>query len=224
MHLSESERRQIGERAARIEARTGAQLVAAVVGKCDAYPEIPWKAFALAVSVTALVAVLSWSQGASPSLYGLIAVVLCLLGAGALAALATVFFPPFARLFLDSARRDAEVRQYAESFFLARDLVRTRQRNAVLLLVGLFERSVVILPDRGVRARVDAAELAAVIARMTPMLAAGRIAPALLDGLDALETLLAAKGFAGAGERIGDEMSDETGDEIGEEVFEEKGE
>ncbi|HEX5804225.1 MAG TPA: TPM domain-containing protein [Azospira sp.] len=217
MHLSESERRQIGERAARIEARTGAQLVAAVVGKCDAYPEIPWKAFALAVSMTALVAVLSWQQGAlaASSLHGLIAVVLCLLGAGALAALATVFFPPFARLFLDPARRDAELRQYAESFFLTRDLVRTRQRSAVLLLVGLFERSVVILPDRGVGARVDAAELAAVIARMTPALAAGRIAPALLDGLDMLETLLAAKGFA--------QIGDAGDDEIGDEVIEEKG-
>lgn len=218
MHLSESERRQIGERAARIEARTGAQLVAAVVGRCDAYPEIPWKAFALAASMTALVAVLSGQQGAlaATSWPGLLAVV-ALLGAGAVAALATVFFPPFARLFLDSARRDAEVRQYAESFFLGRDLVRTRQRSAVLLLVGLFERSVVILPDSGVRARVDAAELAAVIARMTPSLAAGRIAPALLDGLDALETLLAAKGFAGAAGDGGD-------DEIGEEIFEEKGE
>lgn len=219
MHLSESERRQIGERAARIEARTGAQLVAAVVGRCDAYPEIPWKAFALAASMTALVAVLSGQQGAlaATSWPGLLAVVVALLGAGAVAALATVFFPPFARLFLDSARRDAEVRQYAESFFLGRDLVRTRQRSAVLLLVGLFERSVVILPDSGVRARVDAAELAAVIARMTPSLAAGRIAPALLDGLDALETLLAAKGFAGAAGDGGD-------DEIGEEIFEEKGE
>lgn len=218
MHLSESERREIGERAARIEARTGAQLVAAVVGRCDAYPEIPWKAFALAASMTALVAVLSGQQGAlaATSWPGLLAVV-ALLGAGAVAALATVFFPPFARLLLDSARRDAEVRQYAESFFLARDLVRTRQRSAVLLLVGLFERSVVILPDSGVRARVDAAELAAVIARMTPSLAAGRIAPALLDGLDALETLLAAKGFAGAAGDGGD-------DEIGEEIFEEKGE
>lgn len=213
MHLSESERREIGERAARIEARTGAQLVAAVVGKCDAYPEIPWKAFALAASMTALVAVLSWQQGAlaAASLQGLVAVVLCFLGAGAVAALATVFFPPFARLFLDPARRDAEVRQYAESFFLARDLVRTRQRSAVLLLIGLFERSVVILPDSGVRARVDAAELAAVIARMTPPLAAGRIAPALLDGLDALETLLAAKGFAGAGDEIGEEVIEEQG-------------
>lgn len=221
MHLSESERREIGERAARIEARTGAQLVAAVVGRCDAYPEIPWKAFALAASMTALVAVLSGQQGAlaATSWPGLLAVV-ALLGAGAVAALATVFFPPFARLFLDSARRDAEVRQYAESFFLGRDLVRTRQRSAVLLLVGLFERSVVILPDSGVRARVDAAELAAVIARMTPSLAAGRIAPALLDGLDALETLLAAKGFAGAAGDGGDGGDDE----IGEEIFEEKGE
>ncbi len=47
---------------------------------------------------------------------------------------------------------------------------------------------------------------------MTPRLAAGQVAPALRDGLDALEALLAAKGFTGGGS-----------DEIAQEVFEEKG-
>jgi uncharacterized membrane protein YgcG len=108
-----------------------------------------------------------------------------------------VFVPPFARLFLDAARREAETRQYAAAFFLDNTLSRTRRRNAVLLLVGAFERSVVILPDSGLP--LASAELQDIIARMTPRLAAGQIAPALRDGLDALEALLVAKGFAGGG-------------------------
>jgi hypothetical protein len=48
---------------------------------------------------------------------------------------------------------------------------------------------------------------------MVPQLAAGNIAPALRDGLDALEALLAARGFAGGA----------GADEIAQEVIEEKG-
>lgn len=202
MNLSETERRDIGERAARLEARTGVQVAAAVVGRCDAYPEIPWKAFALFSGLSLLAASL-WHPDAV--LGGLT----FLLG-GATAALATVFLPGFARLFLDAARREAETRQYAAAFFLANGLSRTQRRRAILVLVGVFERSVVVLQDSGLA--LAEAELQEVIARMTPQLAAGRVAPALREGLDALEALLAARGFAGGGT-----------DEIAQEVFEEKG-
>lgn len=202
MMLSEADRRSIAGRAGRLEARTGVQVVAAVVGRCDAYPEAPWKAFAL-FSGLALLAASLWHPDAV--LGGLT----FLLG-GATAALATVFLPGFARLFLDAARREAETRQYAAAFFLANGLSRTQRRRAVLVLVGVFERSVVVLQDSGLA--LAEAELQEVIARMTPQLAAGRVAPALREGLDALEALLAAKGFAGGGT-----------DEIAQEVFEEKG-
>jgi len=202
MSLSDTDRKEIAERAERLEARTGVQVAAAVVGRCDAYPEIPWKAFALFSGLSLLAASL-WHPDAV--LGGLT----FLLG-GAAAALATVFLPGFARLFLDAARREAETRQYAAAFFLANGLSRTQRRRAILLLVGVFERSVVVLPDSGLA--LAEAELQEVIARMTPQLAAGRVAPDLREGLDAREALLAAKGYAGGGS-----------DEIAQEVFEEKG-
>ena len=205
MNLSETDRKSIAERSERLEARTGVQVVATVVGRCDAYPEIPWKAFALCSGLAFLAGML-WHPDAV--LGGL-----TFLGAGAAAALATVFLPAFARLFVDAARRDAETRQYAASFFLSNDLSRTQRRSAILVLVGVFERTVVILPDSGIRDRIAEADLQEVIARMTPQLAAGRIAPALRDGLDALEALLAARGFAGGA----------GADEIAQEVIEEKG-
>jgi len=204
MPLGNPDKTSISERAERLEARTGIEVVAAVVGRCDAYPEIPWKAFALCSGLAFLAAML-WRPDAV--LGGL-----TFLGAGAAAALATVFLPGFARLFVDASRREAETRQYAASFFLAHDLSRTQRRSAILVLVGVFERTVVILPDSGIRERIAEADLQEVIAHMTPQLAAGRIAPALRDGLDALEALLVAKGFAGGGT-----------DEIAQEVFEEKG-
>ena len=202
MPLSDPDKTSISERAGRLEARTGVEVVAAVVGRCDAYPEIPWKAFALFASLSALASV-AWPAGAVPA-------ALTMLFMGAAAALAAVFIPPFARCFAGRARREAEARQYAAAFFLDHALSRTQRRNAILVLVGVFERSVVILPDSGLRLGAD--ELQGVIARMTPQLAAGRIAPALRDGLDALEALLVAKGCSGGGR-----------DEIAQEVIEERG-
>ena len=205
MNLSENDRQGITERAERLEERTGVQVVAVLVDKCDAYPEIPWKAFALGAALAALAVALG--------LQGAILATLALLGAGAAAALATIFLPAFARLFLVAGRRDAEVRQYAESLFLRHALFNTRNRCGILILVGLFERSVVILPDSGLRERIGDAELKDIVALMTPALSGGRQAAALQDGLNALEALLVARGFAGG----------ESDDEIVQEVIEEKG-
>src|SRR5687767_10895581 len=47
MPVSEKEQQQINSLVARFEAATGIQAVAAVVAKADAYPEIPWKAYAI---------------------------------------------------------------------------------------------------------------------------------------------------------------------------------
>ena len=78
--------------------------------------------------------------------------------------------PAFARLFLRAARRDVEVRQYAQSLFLTRGLFGTRDRTAVLILISLFERRIEILPDVGLHGRVSETDWQTVIARMTPHL------------------------------------------------------
>ena len=114
------------------------------------------------------------------------------LGAGAAAALAATVLPGFARLFLEPLRADAEVRRRAESLFLKQELFGTRGRNALLVLASSFERRSAVYADRGLRERVPDDAWTTVAARMNPLLAAGRTADALLAGLDAAETLLAA--------------------------------
>lgn len=214
MQLTASEQQEINGRAASFEARTGVQVVAAVIGRCDAYPEIPWKAFALGAAVAACAMVfLGWLRPAWPAQPPAVLQALAVLGSGALCALLAVVMPAFARLFLDNARRDAEVRQYAASLFLARELFRTEKRTGILVLVGVFERKVVILPDVGIRPQLADDELRRIIAQMAPLLAAGRFAEALRAGLDALESLLIGKGRTGGAR-----------DEIAQEYIEEKGE
>lgn len=185
--LTEEEKTGIEQRVAAAESRTGAEIVVAVVERCDAYPEIPWRAFALAASLAGL---LSWAMGlavpwgtSAPAVWLGVALVL---GGGVAAALLAVWIPPFARLFLDRHRAEGEVRQHAESLFLSRELFATQGRRAILLMVGLFERHVVLLPDTGAAGRLPAEAASAVIERMRPLLRARQTAAAVAAGLDAL--------------------------------------
>jgi putative membrane protein len=179
-----------------IEARTGTQIVPAIVGKSDTYVELPWTAFALGASLAALALVLAdawrpqWSVSSTAIRH-----VTMVLGPAAAAALLAIFAPPFARLFLRPARSAVEVRQYADSLFLQRGLFATRRRTAILILVSLFERRIEIVADTGCHERITDADWRAVIAKMAPLLRERRPGDALREALAAVDALLQAKGF-----------------------------
>src|SRR5438270_411458 len=109
MRLSEQERRRIDERIAAFESHTGAQVVTAVVDKCDHYPEIPWKAFALGASLAAFARVAldfvhpDWLTSRAALLDAVV-----ILGCGALLALASIMLRSLGRLFLHGARAVAD--------------------------------------------------------------------------------------------------------------------
>jgi putative membrane protein len=196
MLLNPEERRRVDESVAALEARTGAQVVAAAIGKSDNYPEIPWKAFALGAAVTALARLLfdaarpDWVSGHATLLDAVL-----ILGIGAALALLTIRWHGLARLFLHGTRAESEVLQHARELFLRREIFATPMRHGILVLVSVFERRVVILPDSGLQAILTAADLDPVIATMTPLLAQGRLVDALCKGVSALEKLLAARGL-----------------------------
>lgn len=197
--LTTAEASTIERRLAAVEAATGVQLVTAVVLRADAYPELPWRAFALGASITGLVALaVDIGRPDWVSAQGLLLQTLAMLAGGSAAGVAATRLLGFAKLFLGAQRARTEVRQCAESLFLTRELFATPRRDAVLILVSQFERRVVIVPDVYCRGRVSTAEWDAVIAQMTPQLREHRIAGALLTGLDAVEALLTGKGFVPA--------------------------
>lgn len=55
--LSKTEIDALDRRVARVHAATGVRVVAAEIAKADIYDELPWKAFALGVSIAALTVV-----------------------------------------------------------------------------------------------------------------------------------------------------------------------
>jgi putative membrane protein len=194
LFLTRTEADAVEARTAALEAHAGVQVVTAVVGRADHYVELPWKAFALGAVLAALAVVVA--DGLSPDWSGAQVVllqVLTILGAGAASALLAIYMPSYARLFLTNQRRDSEVRHYAESMFLRKELFATRGRNGILLLVCLFEHKVEILADTGLHRRVGEPQWRSVIARMTPALKAGRTAEALLQGLARLDEILREK-------------------------------
>jgi uncharacterized membrane protein len=206
----------IAARVAALERARGVEVVTVSIAKADLYPELPWRAGALVASVVALVVAIGdvirpdWATSTT-LLLALAAVML----SGAGAALLVVFLRPFARLFLSRLRAEAETRQYAHAYFLDRQLFRTRRRNGILILVARFEHRVELVADIGFDGRVAADEWGSVIAPMVPLLREHRTDDAIVAGLDALDALLASKGYAGGGGGA-NELPDATV-EIGEE-------
>jgi len=191
MYLTRTEADDIEQRTAALEAHAGVQVITAVVGKADVYAELPWRAFALGTVLAALAAVIAgWLRPDWVSGYAALLHAVTILGVGAASALLAMVVPAYARLFVTVSRRDAEVRQYAESMFLRKALFATGGRNGILVLVCLFERKVEILSDTGLHGRVGEPQWRSVIARMTPALASGRIAEALVQGLARLDEIL----------------------------------
>jgi putative membrane protein len=124
--------------------------------------------------------------------------VLAILGTGAADALLVIFVPAYARIFLNTAHAESEVRHYTHSLFLRRGLCDTRGRNGILMLVSLFERRIEIYADKGHDGNIGEPQWRSVIAVMMPHLAVADTALALQDGLQRLEEILRENGVHAA--------------------------
>jgi len=189
--LSDHERSRLDQLIADSEKRTNAQIVLAVITRSDDYAELPWKTFSLSASVAGLiVVVLDFILNYWVSHTTLLIAATAMLSTGAAFALLTIFIPGFARIFLSANRADVEVKQYAESLFLNRELFATRKRIGILLLVSLFERRVVLLPDKGLSSRLTKEAMEGIIECMTQLLAHNELNRAIEKGLEELSKAL----------------------------------
>jgi uncharacterized membrane protein len=198
--LSDADVAAIEARIRAFEARTGVEAVTAIVDRSDRYHGLRWRAFALGVALAAPTVVVAdlirpdWIHA-----YAVLFAVAVVLVAGLAFALLASMWPAFERLFLQRARAEAEARQRAEALFLARELFAMPSRNAVLLFASRFERVAVVYGDRGYEGRIAPGEWERVVDAMTPPFQSGDARNAFTAGLDALESLLVAKGFHGDG-------------------------
>jgi putative membrane protein len=198
--VSQQERLEINSMVARFESATGVQAVAAVTPKADAYPEIPWKAFALGASLAGMVAAFHpaviriWSDTGVAALDAML-----ILGCGVLFAALSAFIPVFGRLLLDRVRARAEAQQYAKELFLERELFRTRSRRAVLVVMCRFEGLAVIVADSGLAQYAPPAELGAIGEAAGALQRKGDLRGAFALAFERVETLLEQHGMQAEG-------------------------
>jgi putative membrane protein len=210
--LSDQDRRQLAELVSKAEKLTKAQIVLAVTKRSDVYAELPWIAFALGASIAGLLLfifnrpLLNWY----PQVTVLIILVVTL-GCGIAFALLTVLVPGFAKHFLSTHRIEVEVQQYAESLFLASELFATSNRTGILLLVSLFERKVVILPDKGLANQLTEHAMENVIASMIPFLKQNNVYQAFKSGLERLTKVLGTVTHGSDENELPDELIEESG-------------
>jgi putative membrane protein len=182
--FTDEERIFLDKRIDEAEKKTGAQIVLAVINRCDSYTEIPWKAFALGISVAGFVVfiinlfVLKWITDSI-----ILISVATILSTGMLFVFLSITFPSFARLFLARHRKETEARQYAESLFLERELFSTKDRSGILMLISKFEKKVVLLADKGVRDRLTTEIMSTIISGMKQPLRKNNIVDAMDTGL-----------------------------------------
>lgn len=189
--LNDNERDILNELVVQAEEKTRAQIVLAVIKRCDNYAEIPWKAFAIgasgagfAVFILDLLTV-RWTTD-TLVLFSIISI----LATGALLSLLTVIFPRFTGLFISRSRRETETLQYAESLFLSRELFATEGRRGILLLVSKFERQVCIIPDKGIKSRFTTIQTDRIISKMSHFLRKDEVKNALVTGLEEITGIL----------------------------------
>ncbi len=168
---------------AALEAQTGVQIVAAVIGKADSYVELPWKAFALGASLAGAGAgrlrhdVAAMGHGDALLVHGCDPWRRC-----GQRARWRCSRPPTRGCSCGRARRDLEVRHYAQALFLRRELFGTRERNGILLLVSCSSAKSKSCRRRLARAVRCRADWRTVIDAMTPLLRARRCSGALQQG------------------------------------------
>jgi putative membrane protein len=214
--LSDYDRSQLNQRIAELEKHSNAQFVLAIVKRSDSYAEIPWKAFALGVSIGGLLffvlnsLLIYWGSDTM-----LLIAIIAMLLVGGIFALVAVFVPEIAKLFLSKHRADLEVRQLAETFFLKREVFATSNRTGILLFVSLFEHQVILLPDKGLSNQLTNETMQNVIASMTLFLKRNDVKGALEEGLKQLSLILEVKTQSESVKNNANELSNE--------IIEEKG-
>lgn len=211
-NLTNEQRKQLDALIDKTEKRSGVQVVLAVIERSDSYIELPWKAFAFGASIAGLLVVIlnlpfyDWYPHVT-ALTGTAAA----LGGGAAFAFLAAMIPGFAKYFLSGDRAEVEVRQYAQSLFLERELFATRSRTGILMMVSLFERKVVVLPDTGLSDTLSEEAMQKVIHTMAPLLKRKKIVGAFETGLAQLSLILGQDKPSGRRDELPDEIIEEKG-------------
>jgi putative membrane protein len=169
-------RARVAEAVQRAEARSRGQIVAAVVEKSDAYPEVRYRG-ALLGAALATGALLATRLSISPA-----ELVIAQVAAGLLGALLSLW-DPLERLLAGPRALDEAVRARAVRAFQEHGLHRTAEGTGVLVFASLFERRAVVLGDHGIHGKVGEGEWDRALSALVGGMKAGDPGQGFLDAV-----------------------------------------
>ena len=180
------------------EARTSAEIVPVVARDSGRYDRAEDAVgFVIGLGVLALVWLVypappepgSWAG--PPAALELVALLGAMIVGSSLGTALATRVPWLRRLAIPPAQMQEEVERAARAMFHDRRVHHTRERDAVMIYVSVFERVVWIIPDRAIEDRVDPERLSACCAVLTAKLGEGSPVEALEVGIAALGDELA---------------------------------
>jgi putative membrane protein len=189
------------------ESRTSGEIVPYVVDRCDDYEEAEWRSSVI-LGLAGFVATTTLRSHTGDWATVDITLISLATLACALAGFALVRFVPFFKRFV--AGRNLmlhRVNQRAAAAFIKEEVFATRERTGILLFAGLLERTVVVVGDSGINAKVKQEEWQEVVHLLTAGLGDGKAADGFVAAIHASGTLLERSGVARAADDL-DELRD----------------
>jgi putative membrane protein len=188
--FTEAHRRAISRAAASAEGSTSGEIVTYVVGVCDDYREVGWKAAVVGGLVgggggLALHELGGFWGGSLWLWFVLPSVVLAVIGF-----LAGRSSDWFRRLLIGAGVLDLRARQRAEAAFLEEEVFATRDRTGILIFVAIFEHRVVVMGDSGINRAVPDGVWDRVVEDLVAGIRAGTPAEALIEAITECGRLL----------------------------------
>ncbi len=190
--LTETEQKRISEAVARAEARTGGEIVTAIIPESDDYGfnELLFAViigvltflliFALHDPLERLMQRLFWTY--EPWYFMLLLGVLPLIKGGGAYFYAQV---PFVDRFIVPRARMAEaVARRARRHFMEAGVYDTVDRTGILIFVSQLERRVELIADRGIDEKVAPGAWDAIVSSLTRGIADGRTVEAMIEAID----------------------------------------
>lgn len=190
--LTAEEQARVQRAVAAAERLTSAEIVPMIVGRSGLYRDA-WNRAGLCAAGLVLALLLTveawwlpWGWHAANAVWLLLAVIVAY-GAG----WGIGHAAPVIRWFTSADRMRHKVRLRAERAFVQHGLSKTREGNAVLILLSLLEHQVYVLADRPLFDRIPAGTWSEVIAAIVEQVKAGDIVGGLCRGIERCGTILA---------------------------------
>jgi len=176
------------------EKKTSGEIVPYFVPESDEYEEATWRAAMLfgAIPLTMFGAMRLFSDAWSP--VGILSVVIIFFASSIVGAFLVRFVPLFKRFFTGRELLRHRVSLRASQAFVSEEVFKTRDRTGILIFLSFFERTVLVLGDSGINAKVQQHEWDRIVEIIVRGMKSGKPANGLTDAIRMCGELLQRRG------------------------------